>query len=93
MLANEAELNGWKIRTLYNTNHILGFNLQKPVMDEDGNLSRINIPSSGTLIGNTPIFIQYDCDYDQADRNLMCNVCCCVERTILIKDGKITIVG
>jgi len=92
MLPVSGLLNGWWVGNLYNTNFIVGVDLQKKVLDNMGGLSRVNMPQSGTLIGNTPIMLHTETQTTLGDNNLNLNVCACVERTIMIRNGIVSVV-
>ncbi len=92
MLNTQQTVQGWGTGNLYNSNFVQGIDLQKSVLDQDGNLNRINIPNSGTLISNTPIYLHLNTTQTSATKSQLVNVCSIVERTIQIRNGKINVV-
>ena len=82
------------MQNLVGSNHFIGVNLQKPLLAADGSLVRANLPGSGTRCGPTPIQIEIDrlipCGFADDHRNVF--VCLCVEKTLNIKMGTISVV-
>jgi hypothetical protein len=94
LLSTTSSIQGWSCSNLLNSMHVIGCNLQKPIMNEDGSLSRGNIPGSGLRVGPSPIIIEIDrlipLGHANDDKNIQ--ICCVVERTLNIKDGIISII-
>ncbi len=73
----------------------VGVDLQKPVLSPSGELVRMDIPSSGTKIVNTPVFIDItrDCPKGHGDDNRNMIVCSVVEKQAIIKNGFIQVIN
>ena len=94
IVSRTASCQSWSMQNLVGSNHFIGVNLQKPLLAADGSLVRANLPGSGTRCGPTPIQIEIDrlipCGFADDHRNVF--VCLCVEKTLNIKMGTISVV-
>ena len=94
LMAYTASIQGWTCQNLVGSNHFIGVNLQKPLLTNQGNLIRANLPGSGTRCGPTPIVIEIDRliprQQRNSDRNI--NVCLVVEKTLNIRMGSISVI-
>tara|TARA_R110002167_G_scaffold322624_1_gene528530 strand:+ start:102 stop:1808 length:1707 start_codon:yes stop_codon:yes gene_type:complete len=94
MISQTSSIQGWSCQELAGSNHIVGINLQKPLLTAQGELVRANLPGSGTRCGPTPIQIEIDrlipFGHDADHRNI--NVCLVVEKTLNIRNGIVTVI-
>ena len=94
MISQTASIQGWSCQELAGSNHIVGINLQKPLLTAQGELVRANLPGSGTRCGPTPIQIELDrlipFGHNNDHRNI--NVCLVVEKTLNIRNGIVTVI-
>jgi len=94
LLSYTHSANSWSVQNLVGQQHYIGCNLQRPLLDQNNNLQRVNIPGSGMRCGSLPVSIQIDrfCNIGEGDdnRDLIC--CSVVEKTMILKGGQIIVV-
>ena len=92
-ISHYAESMGWKqSQALTGSNFILGFNMEKNLLLPDGSYVRRSIPGSGHKIGEAPINIDMEVLYQNQDNDKrILNVCCVVEKNLIIKNGQLMI--
>lgn len=94
LLSYTHSANSWSVQNLVGQQHYIGCNLQRPLLDQNNNLQRVNIPGSGMRCGSLPVSIQIDRlvnkDEEHDDRDLIC--CSVVEKTMILKGGQIMVV-
>ena len=94
LMSYTASIQGWTCQNLVGSNHFIGVNLQKPLLTNQGQLIRANLPGSGTRCGPTPISIEIDrlIPRNQIDAHRNVNVCLVVEKTLNIRMGSISVI-
>ena len=60
LLSYTHSANSWSVQNLVGQQHYIGCNLQRPLLDQNNNLQRVNIPGSGMRCGSLPVQIQID---------------------------------
>ena len=73
----------------------LGVDLEKKLLMPSGDLKRQSIPGSGMKIGEAPINIDLEVLHKQNKNNdkRKLNVCCVLEKNLLIKNGALMVLG
>ena len=94
LISNTASIQGWSCQNLVGSNHFIGVNLQKPLLTQQGDLVRANLPGSGTRCGPTPIIIEIDrlIPFGFNNDNRVMNVCMVVEKTLNIRGGVVSVI-
>tara|TARA_R110002074_G_scaffold213642_5_gene383390 strand:+ start:676 stop:2397 length:1722 start_codon:yes stop_codon:yes gene_type:complete len=91
LISNKDSIQGWSNQNTVGNAHVLGFNLQRPVLTENNRLVRVNIAGSGRKCGTLPIQIQIDRLQNRSepndDRDMV--VICCVEKTMTLQGGQV----
>jgi len=94
LLSYTHSANSWSVQNLVGQQHYIGCNLQRPLLDQNNNLQRVNIPGSGMRCGSLPVQIQIDRlvnkGEEEDNRDLIC--CSVVEKTMILKGGQIIVV-
>ena len=92
-ISHYTEVMKWKqSQALTGSNFLLGFNFEKSMLLPDGSYIRRSIPGSGLKIGESPIILDMEVLYENNNndaRNL--DVCCVVEKTLIIKNGQLMV--
>ncbi len=92
-ISDHSKIMGWQQSSvLTGCNFLLGFNFEKSMLLPDGSYIRRSIPGSGLKIGESPIILDMEVLYQNNNndaRNL--DVCCVVEKTLIIKNGQLMV--
>lgn len=95
-ISNQAQMLRWVQNTaLTGDKFFLGVDLEKKLLMPSGDLKRQSIPGSGMKIGEAPINIDLEVLHKQNknDDKRKLNVCCVLEKNLLIKNGALMVLG
>lgn len=93
LMSRTHSAQGWSSQNLCGSNHYVGINLQRPLLNQNNTLVRANIVGSGQRCGPTPISFQIDrlCNRDEPNDNRNMTVCSVVEKSMVIRQGLVFI--
>ena len=93
LMSRTHSAQGWSSQNLCGSNHYVGINLQRPLLNQNNTLVRANIVGSGQRCGPVPISFQIDrlCNRDEPNDNRNMTVCSVIEKSMVIRQGLVFI--